>query len=200
MRQPSVFDIGVYAAAVAAGLALIVLARWASRRRGSRLDTFVALRVGDVLLTEVVGAFLIGYGIGSLVSIESDRRASPGPPPPPTGGRFVGVRGFGAGDRLPFTLAIAFALIPVLIRIDIRELLLGGRGTRNPLTAYVGWDARVVAPIAAGGHGEITMRDGAGNVMSVAATADVDIPVDTMVRIVGVRDLNLVVAPLASAR
>lgn len=200
MRQPSVFDVGLYAGAIAAGLALIVIARFASRRRGSRLDSFVALRVGDVLLTEIIGAFLIGYGLGSLVSIQSESRATPGPPPPPTGGRFVGVRGFGAGDRLPFMLAIAFALIAVLIRIDIRDVLLGGRSTRNPLSAYVGWDARVVAPIIAGGHGEITMRDGAGNIMSVAATADVDIPVGTDVRVVGARDLNLVVAPLASAR
>ncbi|HET7701274.1 MAG TPA: NfeD family protein [Candidatus Limnocylindria bacterium] len=199
MRQPSVFDVGLYAGAIAVGLALIVVARIASRRRGSRLDSFVALRVGDVLLTEVIGAFLIGYGLGSLVSIQSESRAAPGPPPP-TGGRFVGVRGFGAGDRLPFMLAIAFALIAVLIRIDIRDVLLGGRSTRNPLSAYVGWDARVVAPIIAGGHGEITMRDGAGNIMSVAATADVDIPVGTDVRVVGARDLNLVVAPLASAR
>lgn len=200
MRQPSAFDIGAYAAAIAVGLALIVVARWASRHRGSRLDTFVALRVGDVLLAEVIGAFLIGYGIGSLVSIESDRRATPGPPSPPIGGRLGGMRGFGMGDRLPFTLAIAFALIAVLVRIDIRDLLLGGRSTPHPLRGYIGLEARVVAPIPAGGHGEITVRDPSGNITSVAAAADVAVPVGADVRVIGTRDLNLVVAPLASAR
>lgn len=197
MRQPSVFDIGGYAAAIAVGTVLIVLARWASRRRGGRLDRFVALRVGDVLLTEVIGAILIGYGLGSLVSIESDRRVAPGPVP--AGGRLSGIRGFGSGG-LPFALGLAFALIAVLLRIDIRDVLLGGRSTPQPLTAYIGWDARVVAPIAAGGHGEITVRDTSGNITSVAATADVDIAVGAEVRVVGARDLNLVVAPLPRGR
>ncbi len=199
MRQPSVFDITSYVVAVIAGLALILLARWAARRRGTRWESLVALRVGDVLLTEVIGAFLIGYGLGSIVSAETDRTAAPGGRPP-VGGRFGGFRGIGMGDRLPFTLAIAFAAIAALIHIDIRDVLLGGRSMRNALKSYIGWEARVVAAIAAGGFGEIALRDATGNIMSVSATADVDIPEGSVVRVVGTRELNLVVAPLPPTR
>jgi hypothetical protein len=179
-----------YAAMAALGLALVAVARWAGRRRGTRWDSLVALRTGDVLLTEVVGAFIIGYAVGSIVAPPD--RIAVGPPAPP--GRFGGV---GSLRNLPVFLGIVGALISVLTRIDVRDLLLGGRAARNPVRSYIGWNARVIATIPAGGFGEILMRDGMGNVMSIAATADTDLAVGTEVRVVATRDLNIVVAPLA---
>jgi hypothetical protein len=175
--------------AIGIGLALVVLARWA-HRRGARWDSWVALRVGDVLFTEVLGAFVIGFALGSLIAPQLDRGGGPGPPG--RGGRFGG---FG-GDRLPALLGIVAAAITAIARIDLHGLLVRGGTTRNPLATYIGWDARVIAHIPAGGFGEIGMRDGYGDPMSVAATADTDIPVGTHVRITAVKELNLVVAPI----
>lgn len=186
------FDDLTYAGLIALGIVCILVARWASRRRGSRLDSFVALRVGDVLVTEVIGALLVGYGLGSLVAPdESLVGGQRGPRPVGRIGLFFG----GQGATIQFGLALAFALFAILIRIDIRDVLLGGRTTRNPLTSYIGWDARVIAKIPAGGYGEIAMHDANGNIMPVSATSDVDIAEGTTVRVVGTKDLNLVVAP-----
>src|SRR5213596_1733551 len=80
---PSIFDAPLYLFVVVLGIALIVLARWAARRKGTRWETFVALRVGDVLFTEVVGAFLIGFGIGALIVPQLDSPGPTGPPGPP---------------------------------------------------------------------------------------------------------------------
>jgi len=191
---PSIFDAPLYLFVVVLGVALIVLARWAARRKGTRWETFVALRVGDVLFTEVVGAFLIGFGIGALVVPQLD---SPGPTGPP--GRPGPPSRFGgalAGSRLPFLLGIVLAAITAVVRIDWTDHLLRGPSKGNSLTTYIGWDARVVAPIRAGEFGEIAMPDGSGNVMSVVATADTDIALGTRVRVTGTKDLNLVVAPI----
>ncbi len=191
---PSIFDAPLYVFVVVLGIALIVLARWAARRKGTRWESFVALRVGDVLFTEVVGAFLIGFGIGALVVPQLD---SPGPPGPP--GRPVPPPRFGgalAGSRLPFLLGIVFAAITAAVRIDWTDHLLRGPSKGNSLTTYIGWDAKVVAPIRAGEFGEIALPDGSGNVMSVVATADTDIALGTRVRVTGTKDLNLVVAPI----
>lgn len=177
---------------VAAGLALIAVARLSGRHRGTRWDSFVALRMGDVLITEVVGAFLVGYGIGLFV-FPPDR----GGPPGPFGAR--GPRGGFFGAPPQFLCGILAAVIDVVPHIDLRDLMLSGKATRNPIVSYVGWDARVVAAIPAGGYGEIAMRDGMGNVTSVAATADVDIAEGAHVRVTGTRDLNLVVSPIADA-
>jgi len=179
------FDAPAYAALAVAGVALILLARWAARRRGTRWDTFVALRSGEVLLTEVIGAFVLGYAIGALIAPPD--RAALGPP-----GRFGG---FGALRSLPVALGAIGAAIAALAHVDLRDLLLGGRAARNPLRSYIGWDARVVAAIPAGGFGEISLRDGMGNLISVAATADVDVATGADVRIIGTRDLNVLVAP-----
>ena len=172
---------------LAAGVVLVVLARWAGRERGSRLDSFVALRVGDVLLTEVAGAFLIGYGIGALIA-------------PPQAGAAPLPRGranpFAALRALPVFLGFVGVLVAVATRVDVRDALLGGRASRNAVRSYIGWDARVIAAIPANGFGEILMRDGMGNVMSIAATADSDIAVGTHVKVVATRELNVVVAPL----
>ena len=64
---------------------------------------------------------------------------------------------------------------------------------------YVGWDGRVIAPIRAGGFGQIAMRDGMGYPMSAVATAETDIPEGTPVRVIGTKGLNLLVAPVTSA-
>ncbi len=193
---PSTFDAPIYALVVVLGVALMVLARWAARRQGTRWESLVALRVGDVLFTEVLGAFLIGFGIGALIAPQLD---SPGPPGPP--GRPVPPSRFGgalSGSRLPFLLGIVLAAITAAVRIDWTDHLLRGPSARNSLSTYIGWDARVVAPIRAGAFGEIALPDGSGNVMAVVATAETDIPLGATVRVTGTKDLNLVVAPISA--
>ena len=196
---PTAFDVPLYLAMIGAGIVLIVLARWATRR-GSRADALIALRVGSVLFTEVLGAFLVGFGLGAIVAVQMGPGvASPGGParpPIPIGGRFRGFGGFQPfdPDNLPTTVGAVFALVAVLIRVDLRELLTPAK-TRDPLAGYIGWDGRVLAPIRAGGFGEIALHYPDGNIRSVAATADVDIPAGTRAVVVGTRDLNLVVAP-----
>jgi hypothetical protein len=179
---------------IAIGVALIVLARWAARRPGTRWESFVALRIGDVLFTEMLGAFLIGFGIGALVSPQLDDGGPPGPPGRPVG-RFGGAF---SGNRLPFLLGVVAAAISAIVRIDWTDHLLRGPSKGNALSTYVGWDAKVVAPIRAGEYGEIALPDGSGNVMAVSATAETDIGLGTRVRVTGTKDLNLVVAPITS--
>src|SRR5512133_2159323 len=104
--------------AAAAGVALVVFARWAARRPGTRWESFGALRTGDVLLTECVGAFLIGYAIGSVIAPNPDIGGPPGRLRPP--GRF------GGGLNVPFTFGIVLALLAAIVRLDFRDLLLRG--------------------------------------------------------------------------
>ncbi len=183
------------------GVALIVLARWAARRRGTRWESLVALRVGDVLFTEVLGAFLVGFAIGALIAPQLDSGGlggqGGGPPGPGRGpgGRFGGAF---SGNRLPLIFGLVLAAITAVVRIDWTDHLLRGPARGNTLSTYIGWDARVVAPITAGGYGEIALPDGSGNVMAIVATADTDIALGTQVRVTGTRDLNLVVSPIAS--
>src|SRR2546427_12083933 len=71
--MPSMPSLGLpgdakFTIAIATGVLLIALARWASRVRGSRRDLWVALRIGDVLLTEIPGAFVLGYGLCRLIA------------------------------------------------------------------------------------------------------------------------------------
>jgi membrane-bound ClpP family serine protease len=195
MRSPSAFDAPIYAAVVVLGIALIVLARWAAGRPGTRWESFVALRIGDVLFTEMLGAFLVGFAIGALVAPQLDDGPL-GPPGRPGGGARFG--GAFAGNRLPFILGLVFAAIAAAVRIDWTDHLLRGPASHNALSSYIGWDARVVAPIRAGEFGEIALPDGSGNVMAVVATADTDIAPGTTVRVTGTKDLNLVVAPISS--
>lgn len=181
--------------ALVLGIVLIVVARWAARRKGTRWDSLVALRFGEVLVTEVIGAFLVGYAIGSFIAPPESGRGVPGPP---GGGRFVRP-GFGfGGPQLPFTLGIIAAAVAALRHIDLRDLILSGRAQRNPITTYIGWDARVIARIPAGGWGEIALRDGSGNVMSVAATASVDLPIGAQVVISGTQGRDLIVTPASA--
>lgn len=183
--------------AVGLGLALIVLARWASRTRGTKLDSWVALRMGNVLFTEVAGAFLLGYGLGGLIA-QPDAVARAGPPGTPViGGRFGRLGGLTAG--LQYTLAIVGAAIAILTRLDLSGLVLRGSSPRNGLATYVGWDARVIAPISAGGYGQIAMRDGMGYPLSAVATAETDIAEGAVVKVIGTKGQNLLVAPAPQA-
>src|SRR4029077_17313130 len=160
--------------AVAIGLLLIVLARWASRVHGSKRDLWVALRIGDVLLTEIVGAFLVGYGAGGIAA-PPDAAVANGPP-----GRFGPVGRFGGVTvNLPVTLGIVGAAIAVLTRLDLSGLALRAATPRNGLSMYVGWEGRVIAPIRAGEFGQIAMRDGMGYPLSAVATAETDLPEGT---------------------
>ena len=173
-----------FALAATVGLALIVLARWASRVRDTKRDTWVALRVGDVLLTEVVGAFFVGAQPDVI-----------GPGGPPTrigvGGRFGGL-----GPSLPVAMGTVAAAVAILTRLDLNNLLLRGGTPRNGMSMYVGYDARVIAKIQAGGYGQIAMKDAMGYPLSAGATAESDIPEGTAVRVIGTKDLKLLVAPI----
>jgi len=190
MQRPSL-DLAAYVIAGVVGIALIALARWASRRRGSRLDSWVALRVGDALFTEVLGAFLVGAGIGGMVMLQLSAAGPPrGIPPPP--GRFGGFN----SSQLPFVLGAAGAALAVLTRVDIGAALLRSSAGRGTVSAYVGSEARVVAAIPAGGSGEIVFRDGSGTLVGVAATAETDIPAGTTVRIIGRKGVSPLVARL----
>jgi membrane protein implicated in regulation of membrane protease activity len=175
-----------YLAAVV-GVALVAFARWAARRPGTRWESFGALRTGDVLLTEVVGAFLIGYALGSLIAPNADIGGPPGRLRPPSR--------FGGGLNVPLTFGIVLALLAAIVRIDFRDLLLRGPTTRNPLQTYIGWDAIVSEAIPAGGFGAIRLRDGLGNVTAVAATSATALGEGARVRITALKGLNLVVEP-----
>jgi membrane protein implicated in regulation of membrane protease activity len=179
-----------FSLALAVGVLLIVLARWASRTRGTRWDSWVALRIGDVLFTEIVGAFLFGYGLGGLVA-QPEAVGAIGPP-----GSFGPPGRFGRlGPGLPVMLGIVAAAVAIFTRVDLGALLLRGSTPGNGLSNYVGRDASVIARIQAGGYGQIEMRDGLGYPTSAVATADTDIAQGTPVRVVGTKGLNLVVAP-----
>lgn len=195
MPQLSIGD-GKFAIAVALGLALIVVARWASRTRGTKLDSWVALRLGNVLFTEVAGAFLLGYGLGGLIA-QPDDVPRVGPPGTTViGGRFG--RFGGATTGLQYTLAVVGAAIAILARLDLSGLLLRGSSPNNGLATYIGRDARVIAPISAGGYGQIAMRDGMGYPLSAVATTETDIAEGAPVKVIGTKGQNLLVAPVSA--
>jgi membrane-bound ClpP family serine protease len=179
-----------YVLPIAGGIALIVLARWAAHR-GDRWESWVAIRIGNVLFTEVIGAVLVGYGIGLAAEQLVASNA--------TAGRVFFPGRFGFGPRLPATFAILGGAIAVLTRIDLGDLLLRGSAPRGGLSTYIGWDGKVVAPIRAGEFGQIQMRDGMGYPVAAVATADIDLAPGTPVRVVGTKGVNLVVAPIPSA-
>lgn len=141
----------------------------------------------------MIGAFIVGYCVGALISPPDTTVARPGPP---RGGRF-GVAG---AITLPIFLGLVGAAVAALVHIDLRDLSLAGRAQRNAAKTYIGWDARVIKRIPAHGFGEIAMRDGMGNVTSVAATAEVDVAEGATVVVTGTRDLNVVVAPAEPTR
>ncbi len=178
------------ALAIPVGIALIVLARWASRHRGSRADTWVALRVGDVLFTEMLGAFLVAFAIGDIFATDDE----PGAPRRVGFGRFGGrFGGSGSALPLPFMLGVAAAAVAALVRIDWGGLMLRSRPAAQE-SDYVGMKARVIAHIPADGVGEIAMPDGKGNVTSVIATAETDITVGVPVTVTGLQGRTVIVA------
>lgn len=175
--------------AIPIGIALIVLARWASRHRGSPADTWLALRVGDVLFTEMLGAFLVAFAIGDIFATDDE----PGQPRRVGFGRFGGrFGGGGSALPLPFMLGLFAAAVAAITRIDFGGLFLRGRPAATE-SDYVGIEGRVIAHIPAGGVGEISMPDARGNVTSVIATADTDLTVGTEIRVIGIRGRHLVV-------
>ena len=110
----------VAALAIPIGIALIVLARWASRHRGSRADTWLAMRVGDVLFTEMLGAFIVAFAIGDIFATDDE----PGQPRRVGFGRFGGrFGGSGSALPLPFMLGIFAAAVAAVARIDFGALL-----------------------------------------------------------------------------
>jgi hypothetical protein len=88
------------------------------------------------------------------------------------------------------------AAAAVLMRIDLSGLFFRGPSAHGALTTYMESDAVVVRAIPRGGYGSISVRDGIGNPMAIAATADEEIPVGTSVRITGRRGPNPVVTPV----
>lgn len=176
------------ALAIPVGIALIVLARWASRHRGSRADTWLALRVGDVLFTEMLGAFLVAYAIGDIFATDDE----PGAPRRVGFGRFGGRFGGAGALPLPLMLGIFAAGVAAVARIDFGAFFLRSRPAADE-SEYIGIKARVIAHIPAGGVGEIAMPDSRGNVTSVIATADSDITVGVPVSVTGIRGRTLVV-------
>ena len=184
----------IAAIAIPVGIALIVIARWASRERGSRADTWIALRVGDVLFTEMLGAFLVGFAIGDIFATDDE----PGAPRRVGFGRFGGRFG-GAGSALPLPLMLGIfaAGVAAVARIDFGAFFLRSRPAAQE-SEYIGIRARVISHIPAGGVGEIAMPDARGNVTSVIATADVDLTVGTAVSVIGIRGRQLVVGEDAS--
>lgn len=174
--------------AMVVGVALVVVARWASRKRGSRADSWIALRVGDVLFTEMLGAFLVGFAIGDLFGSDDE----PGQPRRVGFGRFGGRFGGAGGLPLPFMIGVAAAAVAAIARIDFGALLMRSRPAANAAD-YVGMRLRVIAHIPAGGVGEVAMPDGRGNMTSVIATADTDLMVGTTVRVTGLHGRQLVV-------
>ena len=149
------------------------------------------------LFTEVAGAFLLGYGLGGLIA-QPDAVATGGRPGTPViGGRFGRLGGLAAG--LQYTLAIVGAAVAILTRLDLSGLVLRGATPRNGLATYIGWDANVIAPITAGGYGQIAMKDGMGYPLSAVATAETDIPKGTPVKVIGTKGANLLVAPVSSS-
>lgn len=176
--------------AIPVGIALIILARWASRHRGSRADTWIALRVGDVLFTEMLGAFIVAFAIGDIFATDDE----PGRPRRVGFGRFGGrFGGSGSALPLPFMLGLVAAAVAAIMRIDFGAFFLRSRPAAQA-SDYVGIEGRVIAHIPAGGVGEISMPDARGDITSVIATADTDLTVGTPVRVTGIRGRQLVVA------
>lgn len=182
-------DPALAALAIPIGIGLIVLARWASRHRGSPADTWIALRIGDVLFTEMLGAFIVAFAIGDIFATDDE----PGAPRRVGFGRFGGRFGGAGSLPLPFMLGLFAAGVAAVARIDFGAFFLRSRPAADE-SEYIGIKGRVIAHIPAGGVGEIAMPDAKGNVTSVIATADSDITVGVPVSVTGIRGRTLVVA------
>ena len=179
-----------------AGFALLALDR-AAARLSDPARGLLKLSLGEVSFTEVFGMFLIGYSLGAFVTGTNQSAGPQGGPPGGPPGRFAGgSSGLSRGGGLPFIAGLMFAVITILYRADLFARLSNTVSPTPGLSAIVGTLAQAVENIPAGGHGQITFRDPIGNVVSVMATADVDIAQGTHVRIVGARELNPLVTPL----
>src|SRR5207244_4687537 len=112
--------------------------------------------------------------VSSRLRTRRHHRATGGRGPGRSAGpdRPAGRFGGGLGSRLPYTLAIVGAALAILTRLDLGALFVRGSAPRGGLSTYVGWDGQVIAPIQAGGYGQITMRDAMGYPLSAGATAE----------------------------
>jgi len=169
-----------------------------ARGLGEPVGGFLRLSIGDLSFTEIFGMFFIGYALGLLVSDPQGGTTSARRPPnvPIPAGRFrVGLNPF-AGGGTPLAAGTAFAFLTVLIRADVFGRLMNPRPeTSKSISAVVGVEAVCTNAIPAGGIGHISFHDANGRLTGSVASADVDIPRGTRVRIIGTRGLNPLVAP-----
>lgn len=180
---------------IIAGVGLLVLSRL-SRSLPASVRGLVRLEWGDVSFTEVIGMFVLGYSVASLLSGPPTPSSGSGPLRPP-GGRFIGG-GFNPFARAgaPAVTGLLVALITVLYRADIIGRLTNPQ-SHNAVASIIGAEAEAVEDIPAGGIGQIKFRDPTGNLVGIMASADVPVARGTRVRIVATRGLNPLVVPEA---
>ena len=175
------------------GAVLVVFASIMRRRPRNALIDWLTLRVGQASFVEIAGAFLIGFGIGQLLA--------PASPRVPGAGVVITRFGRGPGGAFdpPLMLGVVAALIDIGLRVDVLGLVVGGRSP-NAASRFIGVEARVAEAIPAGGTGRIAVRNVAGEMVSVAATAPIDIPAGTIVQITALQERTFVVAPVRPER
>ena len=180
---------------IVAGIGLIVLSRYA-RRLPEPMGGLLRLQAGSVSFTEVFGVFLLGYAIGTLANGPPTQAGAPSGPGPARlpAGRFGGGFNPFARGGLPVATGTAFAFLWFMYRVDIVGRLSNPQSHKS-VAAIIGAQAQAVEDIPAGGHGQITFRDPSGNLVGIVASADVDVPRGTLVRIVGTKGLNPLVVP-----
>jgi len=180
---------------IVAGIGLIVLSRYA-RRLPEPMGGLLRLQAGSVSFTEVFGVFLLGYAIGTLANGPPTQAGAPSGPGPARlpAGRFGGGFNPFARGGLPVATGTAFAFLWFMYRVDIVGRLSNPQSHKS-VAAIIGAQAQAVEDIPAGGHGQITFRDPSGNLVGIIASADVDVPRGTLVRIVGTKGLNPLVVP-----
>lgn len=182
---------------IVAGIGLIVLSRYA-RRLPEPVGGLLRLQAGSVSFTEVFGVFLLGYAIGTLANgppTQTGAASGPGPARLPAGRFGGGFNPFARGG-LPVATGTAFGFLWFMYRVDIVGRLSNPQSHKS-VAAIIGAQAQAVEDIPAGGHGQITFRDPSGNLVGIIASADVDVPRGTLVRIVGTKGLNPLVVPEA---
>ena len=179
---------------IVAGVTLLVFSRIARSLR-EPVRGLVRLEWGDVSFTEVIGMFVLGYSVATLISGPAAPSSASGPPRPPVGGRFVGG-GFNPLARagLPVASGMLLAFLTVLYRVDIIGKLTNPQ-SHNAVTAIIGAEAQAVDDIPAGGTGQIRFRDPTGNLVGIMASAEVHVSRGSRVRIVGTKGLNPLVVP-----
>jgi membrane protein implicated in regulation of membrane protease activity len=178
-----------YGLAIVVGMALVYVARWA-HRRDATFEHWIAIRVGDVLVTEVAGAFLIGAGLGGLIALQLafSSGGSQG------GVVFISRFGGGGWGQLPVVGGGIGAATAILTRMDLSEVFARG-SPPNSAPKFLGREARVIGRIPAGGEGEVAVRDDSGTLVVARATAENEITEGTSVHVIDIQGRTFVVAP-----